>query len=633
MEFKVFSAKHLSSGNSYKDVLEIKAKGMDLDIWLVYNFPQKTTPLVTIISKIEKILEGEFFQEEIDDYADRLEEVLRDINEQIKPELAELGEETFLNGGILIALFADDALHFTSCGTPEVYFMRSGSFSTISDGLAGQSASADLFANVASGELKDDDKVVFASSRILRWATGRQITEAVNGGVLESIESLKFIIPDEEDLALVVVHVKSMSPLPFSREPEPSSRGYFANANAEKQQELATPSYHRSAPPRRDVSRSGFYDLKKNINRFLGSGGNPNKKIAFTFTSLIGLVLIASFIGMIAKGDGSANSHECQEKKAALENDLKTAENLSIQGDSQQAEALINSVIEESGALSGENCDARSLGIVARNLLRTINNVEQISGARVVADISEENSNVDLQGILKFQDELYVFDQTTLYKVVGDEVVDTFFLTEDEEIIEAAALETMNSIVFITRSGKVIEFKDNQASPARTTDQAFKKAVDIATFNKYIYLLDSENGEVWKYERNDNSFGAASDYNENAEIVGAKSISIDGSIFILTADNQVIKTDSRMQSDFTLAGDIPEGALDGVDELYVGIDLDELFLLDREGKRIVIFSKGSEGATYKNTIVVEDAEEVRDVYSDPNLDRLFFIDQTRILER
>ncbi len=119
------------------------------------------------------------------------------------------------------------------------------------------------------------------------------------------------------------------------------------------------------------------------------------------------------------------------------------------------------------------------------------------------------------------------------------------------------------------------------------------RSVLIGAFGGNMYVLDKQAGVIWRYP------GVRLGFSEKQEwlvsgaseslLKGATSWAIDGSIWILTNDGRVRKYSLGSPQNFSLEF---LGSEDVVfDSLFTSEELDYLYLLDRESRRVVVFDK------------------------------------------
>jgi hypothetical protein len=190
-------------------------------------------------------------------------------------------------------------------------------------------------------------------------------------------------------------------------------------------------------------------------------------------------------------------------------------------------------------------------------------------------------------------------------------------------------LTAKDEMVFFTKSGSVVEWSGGQASSAITADDTWQPATAIAAFSKFLYFLDPAADQIWKYERRDSGFTMPEGWiADGTDISKGVDFVIDGSVFVLTSEGEIIKFHRGAKADFTLK-DLPEGKLSG-DRLYTDESLSQIFVLDRGQKRIYILDKTDTEAVYNKQVILENTEPVVDIYAREG--RLFVLGEQKIYE-
>ena len=146
--------------------------------------------------KMKKLFQEEFFQDE-KELLLRFEESMKKVNEYLKENKEEV------HG--IIAVQDKSELHVSQTGQGETYLIRRGKLNVIIENMnAPAEGTTETFASIASGELLVDDKVVFSSLRILRYATASQVVSVLSEGISEAMDSLKELLELEANGAAVI---------------------------------------------------------------------------------------------------------------------------------------------------------------------------------------------------------------------------------------------------------------------------------------------------------------------------------------------------------------------------------------------------------------------------------------------
>lgn len=618
MNTKVFSAQSIVSQKDSFEKVEKISRGEN-EIFVIGGFADPVDPAVKkIFQKATKIFKENFAEKE-GSALEKFEECLKDLNDETRESAAKIEKGVWLSGGIAVGIFDGADLHFSLCGGVEVYFLRAGNFATISDGLFDPSKFKDLFANVASGDLQNGDKIIFSTVRLLRFATGKQIAAQSSGGVLEAAESLEFILPEETAAGILIFGVKNLQVLPFANGTKSFSK--FAK--------FATGKLAKFKGVEQFFQKAAEW-FSKNF-----SARDRQKKTALVLAgSLAGLLALIFFVSISARR-GDENLLNYAAAIDEIRQDLVNCENRRLEGKTDEANLLLARVEKRAGEINEAGFfRSEILEILeeAQKMKDAVNKITRISGAKVLADLT--GTSQTLRGIFEFDGEIFAFDKNNLFEILqaSGEVKNNFKITTDDEIVDAAPFETKREIIFLAKSGKIVEFQNGQIDFATTSDEAFKSAIDLATFSKYLYLLDPPSNQIWKYERKDRGFTGASDYNLDGDLAGGKSFAIDGAIYILKPESGAIEKIYRGKRESFRLKNIPAEEISKTSKIVTNEDLSKFYILDNSQRRILVFQKTENEAIYDRQIVIEDLPEIRDFWINAKTNRLFFAGDLKIYE-
>jgi len=124
-------------------------------------------------------------------------------------------------------------------------------------------------------------------------------------------------------------------------------------------------------------------------------------------------------------------------------------------------------------------------------------------------------------------------------------------------------------------------------------DDQWDQIVGLDTFNNNLYLLD-QNNQIWQYPVAETGFGQKRNWLKTSQIdfSNASDIAIDGSIWVLKTDGQILKFTRGSKDPFGVSGlDKP---LANPIALYTDDDSENLYLFDQGNNRIVILDKSGE---------------------------------------
>jgi len=583
----------------------LKKPKTDDQVWMVIEivgdskYARSTTQ--SIIDTMEEVF---FDQYELSVY-ERFEQALKEVN-IIVNNLKEKRKKSFGKINAIIAVFSEQELHLTQAGDGEAYLIRNNKFSMISEGLI--SRSGDLFVNIASGELISDDKLIFSTGRLLRLATHSQVVQLFSDGVAEAVEAIREMTMGDEELSIgaVCIHSKLLQ-----KAAAPETKG--ENKIWAKIKEAAN-------------TVAGFV-----MEKTRKKGDVNTKKILAVLVVLV--VLLAVSVSVLM--DSRRNKAIREEYKVKIENlnqELHVANTKGYANDKETANAILQKVENEAREiLETSYFRAETLALLDKiqDTRDNINNTDRLKELVPYVDLSTKRDNVKALGLLSLDGNYFVYEYNTLYEVILDQVLEPRVIDDTEVVFAGASMEDQDVLVFLTQSGRVIEYVDGFIRFANTEDQTWKSGVDLAAYGKYIYILSPENNQIYKYARLRNTYSSGSEYSSGAELSGAISMAIDGDIYILKEGGAIVRLYKSKQQPFKiddLAVDIS-----GTTQIFTAPELDNLYLLDTKNKRVVIVTKSDLGnSRYYGQVVFEELENIAGIFVEKSETKLHVLTDKEI---
>lgn len=538
---------------------------------------------------------------------ERFEKTLKEVN-IIYDNLKEKRKKSFGKINAVIAVFSGQDLHLTQSGDAEAYLIRNNKFSMISEGLG--SKANDLFVNIASGELMADDKLIFSTGRLLRLATHSQIVQLFSDGVAEAVEAVRELAMVDEELSIgaVCIHTKLL------KKPGTKLESVYENKIWIKFKEIVG---------------AGINFIKEKTGH---KKSKVNKKNILISIALVLVLLVISVSFLMDSRRNKALRKEYQVKIEQLHQDLHVANTKGYANDKETANAILDKVEKEAREILETNyfrADTLLLLDKIQDTRDNINNTDRFEELAPYIDLAAKQDDIKALGFVNLDDNFFVYEYNKLYEVILDQVLDPRLIDDTEIVIAAASMEDQDVLVFLTQSGRVMEYVDGLFRFANTEDQAWKSGMDISAYGKYIYILNPEDSQIYKYSRLRNKYSNASEYNSDADLTSAISIAIDGDIYVLKEGGTIVRIYKSKQQPFRiedLAVDIS-----GSTQIFTMPELDNLYLLDPVNKRVVILTKSDSGASrYYGQVIFEELEDVQKIYVEKNESKLFVLTDQEI---
>lgn len=589
----------------------------------------------------------------------RFEDTLKEMNAALRRKEEELGVSIVSSTNVLIGALAGDTLYLSQRGESEAYLVRRRYVSNVSEGLSDAKHLEDLFQNIGSGVLQPEDYVLFCSTRLLRYITkpdlGRLLSaraplamalDAINDAVsVDLLDRMSILGIQVGEVIVPESGVVTESVEELEVESVTDSLDFVESApSAKKKVDLV--GLGRSLKARFSRSKSAREEVEEVEEKMEGSASDLSALIHEwramkrdkILVALVVLVLILLFGIYLVRHQGRKQNYieSLEQKLAQVELNLNTARTKGTY-DKDAATALI----DESETLSLEVLNSGYLRSKASEYLADIDeqrdrldHVERVTEPTVLVDFALANPTMNALGLVSLNKTLYAFEHNRLYEIVLDQVQPAKVIDGDEVVVSGTVNDDQGTLVFLTKANRVIQYKDGQFTFLDTSDGAWRSGNDISVYNNRVYLLDGVEGQIWRYPFGRDGFGSASAYltQEGVTLDGAKSFGVDGSIYVLAGDGTIERFVSGEKVDDFLVRKAPTTDLSGATVLYTEFEMFQVFILDPSRNRVLVFNKDQRSGdlVYASQYVFENVDELRDLYVDKDLNRIYLLGKSKI---
>lgn len=229
------------------------------------------------------------------------------------------------------------------------------------------------------------------------------------------------------------------------------------------------------------------------------------------------------------------------------------------------------------------------------SLLLKARNSTTIEPQRITSFAS---NTLSLPGMVKINTLLLAYSPVTstifTYNLLTKEAGS--IITTSSGFIAATVPKENDYVLLLTTNGQLLTFDPKDKSlktqllslPSSSTEHAVKSLV---VYNRRLYSLDSITGQLFRHDVIRGGFGLGREWIKGStnETRGANDVAIDGDIFILTPQGIVHKFTNGLPQDFSIQGLDP--ALTTASQLWTYNDLTYIYILDTQGKRLIITDK------------------------------------------
>jgi len=544
-----------------------------------------------------------------------LTQTLKDTNdffaEEVKKEnVSWLGN---LNFGILSIKQND--LIFTKTGDLKILLIRGGQITDIGKNLNLEGIDpypVKIFFNVASGSLTENDILLVLTKDVFDFMKEKGILNKLANIKDLDEKKVKQTLPHSlftkgegakiSGLSLIFLLKKEKASFPLVFKPNPNpTKNLFSPAIKPIKSSLKK-IRNIKLLPKRKISlpkvKNPFVSLKlpvlksPSIERFKKTSNNK-KKIVLIVGFLI-LLLIGYFAFRGAEDKKEKNIKMAFER---VEEKVKQAEDFLIIQEEEEADKLFKEAYQEIVSLAEKDTSIApsvlSLKETIEKNLEKLNKLERIKDPEVLLELNQEEMGFNPSKIAYSSGNIYLYGNSGIYKV-------NVKTKKKEKIeLEVRLMDNNSGTPLGFGDGNIFFQKKGVWEGKALNSPAFDFSYDL--FSSYLfnlYFLEKESCQIVKHSYlNDFRWGSAKKWNDDLEkkCQNPKSITIDGSIWILNQDNSITRYyTGDFQENITL--DIFP-FIENFTEIKTKPSVNFLYLLEPKNNRVVIISK--EGAIFK----------------------------------
>ena len=608
-----------------------KEKNMG-ELFAVIEFLDHPGAEDAITHLVFQTLRDVFYHSSKKDVFDRFEEALREVNSVIENEGSKREEGSLGRISACMAVLTGKIIHFAQSGKAVAYVLRDNKFSLISETEDG--ASSDTFVNISSGELEEGDKFLFTTNNVLTSVNKTDIKEVLtsDGNEEKSVKALKGLFKEARissiaTLCLFMGEVSAQEVMDATQKREK----YKKTQKAEVKEDKIFPQILNDC-------RNCAMKIKKNapklFNKILPNKAAPKKSFfegkKYMFVGILGAIVILIIILIIRSVANFDNARVSEYEKLLREtrSNLNIAEQRFLIGEKKDAQEFLDIAQQQVQEILITGYFRQEASQILDDISRYRDDFDaifRVDEPYIVADLSTKGVDIESLGLVHTTDDKnYVYEYNLLYETMLEKVQDPLVIDEEEVVVSAWEFEDNNSLIFLAESGQLIEFKDGAFTLMSTDDTTWKAGQDIKTYSRFAYVLDNTEGKIWKYPRLRSKYGVPQAWNLEGDLRSAISFAIDGDIYILLKEGSIKKFRKGEEQPFNIRLQ-PNIAVDNPTKIYTHSELVNLYVLDPDNNRVVVYGKDKNGvADYKRQFLFEGLEDMRDIYVD-NLEQKIFV--------
>lgn len=220
--------------------------------------------------------------------------------------------------------------------------------------------------------------------------------------------------------------------------------------------------------------------------------------------------------------------------------------------------------------------------------IAAVSKVYPVSQLEVFYDFSLLKSGAKINSLWQHKDEAVILDSGNgaLYSL-NLRTKGAAIITGSDDLKSGKFVDSSGDKVYVWTPSGIFSPK-----LAIKPSDKWGKIADLKAFAGNLYLLDSQNNQVWKYQNTDLGFSDISNFLHTgmpldfSNVVG---MAIDGSVYVLTSTGNIAKFSSGSSDAFKITGlDKP---LSNPASFFVSDETDSVYILDSGNNRVVVLDK------------------------------------------
>ena len=322
-------------------------------------------------------------------------------------------------------------------------------------------------------------------------------------------------------------------------------------------------------------------------------------KILLSLSLILLLIFSGGIVYMVAK----------QKKAARISAYAAAIQNIKIKEDAAEGYLVYNdtsaafaSLTEAAQIIKNLSCftalEKTNCKTLRDRLDSLLMKARKITLARpqLIADWNSLTQDAQINNIFLLNNKIYGFGQTSADILTYDPLV-----KESKIVSPGIFIKNFNAVSVPKENDyAVLLYDDKNIVKFNPKDNSWKKVdidypnqnvkiANISVYNRRLYSLDTQNGQVYKHDAIKTGFSLGKEWTKYKSDLSGIDLTIDGDVFVLGKNGVVYKFTNGAAQPFTITGLSPE--LTSADAIWTYNDLNYIYILDAADKRIIILEK------------------------------------------
>lgn len=264
-----------------------------------------------------------------------------------------------------------------------------------------------------------------------------------------------------------------------------------------------------------------------------------------------------------------------------------------------------------------------------------IRNVIRLSDMVEMADFKNLSDTANGENIIFVGEanKIYVADskEKSIYTLDLNDKSITTTTNLDTSISRLSAPNlTVENKIYYLNTDSVVELSSEETLTNLSINLTeFTRAPEVAgTYSGRLYLINSDDNQIYKFSRTNDSFGTGQAWlNDKIDLSNAVDVSIDGRIYVLKSNGELIKLLKGEREELDLEKIDPP--IENATSLHISFDLKFVYILEPKNNRLVIFDKTGK---FIMQYTSNQFTDLKDFAVDEGNNTMYFLNENTILK-
>lgn len=380
---------------------------------------------------------------------------------------------------------------------------------------------------------------------------------------------------------------------------------YYKDKKAQKENKL------------KNVARSILGKISRSLAWFYGLYKNKEKrKYFYILIALLIIIIIGLVVALKGKSGNNLSNVEAQKILDEAISAQKEAKNAISSGNIEKAKENFVISIDKAGSITQNilvSKDAESVIATSYQELDKLTSTTRFNSLKPSITIPDT-----AKGIFIASGEAFIVTENDIYmaSLIGGKAqnIDSFPNNTGNFI----AGTNLGSVIYLYTSNQNLFELDPSVGKLKqskiSADGRWETANAVSSYVGSVYLLDGIVGQIYKHTSSADAFESGEEYTTvNSSLKQSTSLAIDGSIYVLKNNGEVLKYQRSKLQDFSLKNiPMPNNKISQPIKIYTDSDTPSLYILDGGDKRILEFDK--DGMFIKQFALPDDFDKITDFF-------------------